>query len=175
MLSEPTLFVDFDGVLHPFGELVFDEQFRYSGNPRLFCWAPILDQLLRPHPEVRVIVSSDWRRYFDDDNLIKLLGPLGVRFIGVVQSYQASRAEEILIEVQRRALTAWLAIDDHPSVVHACAHEPRFIGCASDSGLSAVTVQNELRTKLALLVPSNPTAATEPEHQAGMTRRPTAS
>ncbi|GAB3630344.1 hypothetical protein PTE30175_03584 [Pandoraea terrae] len=151
MVRLPTLFVDFDGVLHPFGEPIFDEHCRYLGNPVLFCWAPILDQLLAPYPDVRVIVSSDWRRIFDDANLIKLLGPLGPRFVGVVQSYQSTRAEEILAEARRRALVEWLAIDDHPSVAQASVSERRFIACAPDSGISASSVQTELRTKLAAL------------------------
>jgi hypothetical protein len=34
---------------------------------------------------IRIIVSSDWRRLFDDATLIRLLAPLATRFVGVVE------------------------------------------------------------------------------------------
>jgi hypothetical protein len=91
MQSDPSakpqlLFLDFDGVLHPVGERAFDENFRLIANPGLFVWRPILEQILVPFPSVRIVVSSDWRRLFDDENLIRLLGPLGNRFAGVVET-----------------------------------------------------------------------------------------
>ena len=101
------------------------------------------------HPGVRIIVSSDWQRLFDDDKLTRLLGPtLGPRFMGVVESRGASRADEIYAEVSRRGLTTWLAIDDHPTVAAASKHDKRFVVCAADTGLSDPEVQRELREKL---------------------------
>lgn len=151
MQRTPVLFVDFDGVLHPFGEPAFDEDFRLVHNPRLFCWRSILENILLPHQSVRIIVSSDWRRLFDDENLVRLLGPhLGPRFIGVVESYRTARSEEIYAEALRRELQFWLALDDHPTVVMARrVGDKRFIACASDTGLSNSRVQHELAQKLA--------------------------
>ncbi|WP_256095067.1 HAD domain-containing protein [Paraburkholderia nodosa] len=76
----PVLFLDFDGVLHAYDELALDDNFRLIENPNLFMWCPVLERILAPFPEVRIVVSSDWRRLFDDAALIKLLGPLGARF-----------------------------------------------------------------------------------------------
>ncbi|MGU7776371.1 HAD domain-containing protein [Burkholderia sp. MR1-5-21] len=147
--KSPLLFLDFDGVLHPYGTRVFDENYRWANNPELFCWLPILHEILAPHPTVKIVVSSDWRGLFDDENLIRLLGPVGDRFDGVTTTGGGPRSAEILEEVSRRKSSTWLAIDDHPSVVDASAQEQRFIACAPDSGLSAPTVQATLRARLA--------------------------
>jgi len=149
IVGTQVLFLDFDGVLHPVGEPALDEDFRLIGNPGLFVWRPILRELLAPHPAVRVIISSDSRRLFDDAALMRLLGPLAGRFLGVVESRGSCRSEEILSEVRRRAITHWLAIDDHPSVVAAQAEEPRFIACAPTSGLSDIAIQQRLSGMLA--------------------------
>jgi len=145
------LFLDFDGVLHPVGEEALDADFRLIANPALFCWRHILADALAPYPSVRIVVSSDWRRLFDDENLARLLGPaLGPRVIGAVANVEASRAGEVLAEAARRQLVHWLAIDDHPSVRAARkAGDARFIACSSATGLSNVCVQNELKRKLA--------------------------
>jgi hypothetical protein len=148
--NPPLLFLDFDGVLHPVGERALDENFRLIANPGLFVWRPMLEQILEPFPAVRIVVSSDWRRLFDDENLVRLLGPLGNRFAGVVETYGSSRAAEIRTEASRRKTSNWLAIDDHPSVVAAGKSDGRFLACSPDTGLSDVGVQQVLRRKLAI-------------------------
>ncbi|PTB30626.1 hypothetical protein C9I56_01660 [Paraburkholderia caribensis] len=120
-------------------------------DPGLFVWRPILERLLAPYPMIGIIVSSDWRRLFDDATLIRLLGPLATRFVGVVESYGTSRSEEILAEVKRRGLNGWLALDDHPSVNVAQARDPRFIACEPATGVSAVDVQRTLSERLTTL------------------------
>ncbi|MEC5405995.1 HAD domain-containing protein [Paraburkholderia sp. MPAMCS5] len=155
MAGIPVLFLDFDGVLHPVREPALDEDFRLIENPGLFVWRPILEALLAEHPAVRIIVSSDWRRLFDDATLMQLPGPLDNRFVGDLESYGSCRSEEILMEVRRSKLVHWLAIDDHPSVVSAQAEERGFIACASAHGLSDEAVQRALREMLPPL-PDNP-------------------
>lgn len=148
----PVLFLDFDGVMHAVGEPAFNENFQLLSNPSLFCWRPILEEILYPHTGVRIIVSSDWRRLFDDDNLARLLGPaLGPRFLGAVETFKESRAAEILAEATRRRLNNWLALDDHPSVLRASKKDKRFIACPSEVGLSSLNVQAQLRSRLANL------------------------
>ena len=153
MENPPILFLDFDGVLHPFGEAAVDENYRLLPNPRLFCWRSILEDLLAPYPAVKIIVSSDWRRLFDQASLSVLLGEqLAERLVGVVEVDKESRAEEILAEAARRELRRWLAIDDHPSVVDArYAGDVRFVVCTSETGLGNPAVQRELGQRLAEL------------------------
>lgn len=147
-MSHPVLFLDFDGVLHAHDEPALDDNFRLLQNPNLFRWCPVLELLLEPFPDVRIVVSSDWRRWFDDAALIELLGPLGERFAGVVEGYGPTRAAEILTEVRRRSIVRWLALDDHPSVAEAAKENPRFIACAGHTGVAARDVQQALRRAL---------------------------
>ena len=142
------LFLDFDGVLHALGESAFDENFKWIHNPNLFQWIPILDRILEPYPDVRIIVSSDWRCLLDDENLKHVLGPLGPRFEGVVEGRVFSRAEEIRSEVKRRKIHHWLAIDDHQTVAQAGRSDDHFVVCNSSKGLSQHSTQEELKRKL---------------------------
>jgi len=152
-LSFIVLYIDFDGVLHELGQEAFDEQFNLVRNENLFCWRSILEDLLEPHPSIRIVVSSDWRRLCGDEALRQVLGrDLGQRFVGVVEIYNSSRATEILADASRRKLDYWLAVDDHASVHEARRQgDQRFVGCSSETGLSAPSVQREIRQKLARL------------------------
>jgi hypothetical protein len=164
-MRHPVLFLDFDGVLHADDEPALDDNFRLIQNPNLFMWCPVLEQILAPFPEVRIVVSSDWRRLFDDAALIELLGPLGARFAGVVEGYGPTRAAEILAEVQRRSITHWLALDDHPSVVEAAREDPRFIATSGRTGVASAGVQQALRQALEALRKGG--ASLHPQGRAG--------
>ncbi|HSD40029.1 MAG TPA: HAD domain-containing protein [Rhodocyclaceae bacterium] len=150
---EPTiLFLDFDGVLHDSCEAVFDEYGRVQlDNPGLFEHVPLLADALAPHPSIRIIVSSNWQRLFSDATLVRLLGPLGSRFVDVTEMRAGTRSEAILRSVQRRGLTAWLALDDDESVVEASRTDVRFIACPSDAGISDIVALNTLKARLAML------------------------
>jgi hypothetical protein len=144
------LFLDFDGVLHPFTTEAFDDDLQLLRNPALFCWLPVLADLLRPYPSVKIIVSSDWRRLYGDSALAKLLGnELGPRFDGVTATCGADRAKEIREEVARRQLERWIALDDHPSVRAARKRDKHFIWCDPTTGVNAPDVQKEMARKLA--------------------------
>lgn len=149
MSQNCTLFLDFDGVLHSEDDAQLDAGGKLIPNPRLFIWRPVLVEILAPYPDVEIIVSSDWRRVLDDDELRRMLGPLGERFKGVVESFGRSRAGQILVEVRQRKLTDWLAIDDHPTVARESRRDPRFIPCNPVTGLSDPDVQMKLREALA--------------------------
>lgn len=153
-MNDLVLFLDFDGVLHPLGEPALGDNFELLPNPDLFCWRHHLESVLAPYPDVRIMVSSDWRRLFDDAKLVELLGPvLASRFAGVVEVNRPSRAEEVLAEADRRGLRCWLALDDHTSVKAAAeAGDDRFIVCRPDSGLSDPAVKALLACRLAELL-----------------------
>jgi len=152
----PALYVDFDGVMHPVGAAVLNENSQLIPNPRLFCWRPYLEEALASHPEVKIVVSSDWRKLFSDEALMQFLGPhLGPRFVGVVELYTGCRAEEILADATRRGFTKWLAIDDHETVRTASKHDARFIACTPEGGLSSPAVQRALKLKLAKMIRAN--------------------
>ncbi|MEJ2795771.1 HAD domain-containing protein [Iodobacter sp. LRB] len=145
------LYLDFDGVLHADGEPAIDESGRLCQNPNLFCWLKNLEEVLDDFPEVRIIVSSDWRRLFDDETLIKLLGNLGWRFYGVVECTISDRYTEILQDATTRKIEYWLALDDHKAVKAAMAKDNRLIFCLPEKGISAFEQQQELRQKIKFL------------------------
>jgi hypothetical protein len=134
--------------LHPVGTPALSEDFKLLNNPELFSFLPVLEMVLAPYDDVRVIVSSDWRRLFDDAALVRLLGNVGERFFGVVEHYNIVRAVEIQAEADRRKLARWNAVDDHPSVVHAARNDWRFVPTQPSLGLSDVVAQARLRVAL---------------------------
>jgi hypothetical protein len=106
------------------------------------------DALPAEHPAVQIIVRSGWHRLFDREKLMRLLGSLGNRFVGFMESYGSFRSEEILIQDRRRNLVRWLAVADHSSVVSAPAEVRLFIACASACVLSVEAVQRALMQML---------------------------
>lgn len=146
------LYLDFDGVLHPLDTPALGANGQLLDNPDLFCWLPILADLLAPHPTVKIIVSSDWRRLFDDDALTRLLGPLGPRFAGITETIDRNRANEILHDATRRGIENWIALDDHDTVRIAAAQDPRYIWLRETLGLSEPTAQQQLQRALKKLL-----------------------
>lgn len=150
-VAPPVLFLDFDGVLHGAQEAALDEDCRVVlDNPRLFEHVPLLAAELAPYPDMRIVVSSDWQRLFDDASLVRLLGPLGPRFVGATNIRAETRAHAILRCAERLMLTRWLALDDHESVVEASRTDLRFIACPPGLGISDFRVLKTLRTRLAM-------------------------
>jgi len=78
-MSPITLFLDFDGVLHP--EPCFDRS-------RLFCQLPVLEAVLRDFPEVDIVISSSWRELLHLDDLKSLFsGDIAWRIVGVTPRF----------------------------------------------------------------------------------------
>ena len=110
------IFLDFDGVLHPFFPLPdnTDEQNAH------FCDVPALAGVLARHPDVKVVVTSSWRNKYDIPELKKLLGPVvGARVVGKTPSVQSSnspgaRAREIemYLAASDDPTQLWVALDD---------------------------------------------------------------
>jgi len=150
-----TLFLDFDGVLHPPGTHSSIDYLR-TRDARLFIWLPTLSQILAPYPEVQIIVSSDWRTTNDDEDLRQILGPLGPRFAGITDGFsEESRVAEILELVEMRGLTRWVALDDHPSVRVASETDARFLWCSPERGISDPQVQRALQARLSVSAATN--------------------
>ncbi|WP_342617552.1 HAD domain-containing protein [Rhodoferax sp. GW822-FHT02A01] len=114
------LFLDFDGVLHP------DPCDRRDW----FCQLPLLENVLRQHPHVDVVISSSWRY---DHSLEQLRGTfaedLRSRIVGVTPTDARPQVEDWMpqallpshhreiecrkwLQRYRSTQTHWLAIDD---------------------------------------------------------------
>ena len=140
------LFLDFDGVLHPVG-CPHDEH---------FCQRPRFESVMRQFPEVRIVISSSWRRIYKSDWLrSRFSRDIAERIIGTTQLWvpdePQNRYQEILAFVAKNRLqdTSWLALDD--AVEDFPADFPNLIPCDGWLGLTEETVVL-LESRLAGLV-----------------------
>lgn len=97
------LFLDFDGVLHPYTP--------YVEVPK-FCWLHVLDKLLSTHKDVRICVHSTWRYEYRDEELRELLGSLGDRFFGSTPRGPREQAIQSVLQANKAQLKDYLVLDD---------------------------------------------------------------
>ena len=159
------LYLDFDGVLHhesvmrsPRGRIYLSAPDGYS----LFQHVGLLEDLLAPYPEVRIVLSTSWVRVLRFSRALKRLPPsLQTRVIGATYHTEMHegafarlpRAQQILDDVERRQPSGWLALDDDycdwPS-----AHRERLVRTDPREGISAPEVLAECKAKLKRLAGS---------------------
>ena len=124
--GELLLYLDFDGVLHPervwwhptVGPYLSD-----PGEDKLFQHATLLERLLAPYPDVRIILSTTWVRHYGVAKSAKELRPaLRQRVIGATFHNRMNqeafamtpRGQQVWSDVQKRKPRDWLALDDCP-------------------------------------------------------------
>lgn len=56
------LFLDYDGVLHPDAAYLVRGRPELRAEGELFMWAPILEEILAPYPQVQLVLSTSWVR-----------------------------------------------------------------------------------------------------------------
>jgi len=102
------LFLDFDGVLHPFD--------RPDG---VFTLLADFERVMRDYPGVDIVISSAWRETHTVDELRQLFSPdIAQRIIGATPVFfdpqPHVRESEILdwLHSAGRSGEAWIAIDD---------------------------------------------------------------
>ena len=105
------IFLDYDGVLHDYGSTTQD----------LFRHAPRFAAVLRDHPNIEVVVSSDWRKdagsvaelaaYFAVDVRHRFVGRTGIDS-GATQLRRRERECWQWLCVHGREHERWIAIDD---------------------------------------------------------------
>ena len=114
-MTRRTLFLDFDGVLHP--SLASEE-----GH---FCRMPLLEAALRDR-EVEIVVSSSWRFHHDWPLLLEFFPPTLRAHVrghtGEPVTGRHARWHEILAYREKHALLDWRALDDSAfEFPHNCA------------------------------------------------------
>lgn len=120
MITDPVLYLDFDGVLHPADIRVLpaDRQPRVyvRGQPTdlpLFEHLPLLEQLLKPYPQLRIILATSWVREFGYEYALEqLTSSLRERVIGATLYPALARYYCIQIDAEERGIDRWLALDD---------------------------------------------------------------
>lgn len=109
------IFMDFDGVTHPWGEI---EDFRSL---------PLIEDVIREFDEARVVISSDWRMSFSLSRLVGRFSPdIRARVVGASPHLIPKSGPELHGLREREALlwlgqhvpdverAAWCALDDAP-------------------------------------------------------------
>jgi hypothetical protein len=107
------LFLDIDGVLHPDPAKAEDA----------FCQRHLLWQVLIARPQLRVVISSDWRLHHSLPKLADWIAKgsgeaLTPRIVGITPVLQGARHEyrgrekECLAWREQNAPESWLALDD---------------------------------------------------------------
>jgi hypothetical protein len=155
------LFVDFDGCLHPDSVYLHPKHGPFLRNaPRhhLFEHAPLLEEVLAPYPQVRIVLSTSWvRRYRGSIARVarRLTPSLQARVIGAAYHSrmdanafgEAPRGVQIWHDVLRRRPAAWLAIDDDDKGWPASCLD-NLVRTDPVLGISEPSVVSELQAKL---------------------------
>jgi hypothetical protein len=114
-MSSLTLFLDFDGVLHP----------EFARRHELFCELPRFERVLRDASDVQIVVSSSWRMSHTLAELQALFSPdIAARIVGHTPPIAEDEPDQYVAfhrEAECRAWMRahcpsgkWLALDDRP-------------------------------------------------------------
>jgi hypothetical protein len=176
-LSEPLLYLDFDGVLHPADVRVTEAEPLqprvYNGAPTdhpLFEHAALLERILMPFTDVKIVLSTSWVRVLGYEYAVQQL-PTGLqaRVIGTIwqgelaQHPPRTRYDAIQSDATARGLTSWLALDDD---LEGWPEEQRYHLIAPNNswrGLGQAGRAEELAEALALLCAGRPLEARLPQ------------
>jgi hypothetical protein len=163
------LYLDFDGVLHHedvcmntkrglfFGGNAQSHGVRNGHTHRLFEHAPLLVELLKPYPDVQIVLSTSWvcwRGYAHARD--RLPAELARRCVGSTfhkhmnreAFQQLARGFQIWLDVERRLPSTWVAVDDdHSDWPDWC--RDRLVRSDDDWGISHPQVRSALRAALA--------------------------
>ena len=157
--GELVLYLDYDGVLHHEDVRWHPRRGVYLNAPpcfTLFQHAPLLEALLEPYPDVRIVLSTSWVRAIGYSRAVKRLPPgLQTRVIGATYHSKMHerafamlpRGVQVLDDVERRAPKDWLALDDDGSG-WAKEHEHRLVLTDERLGLGAPSAADALSSKL---------------------------
>jgi hypothetical protein len=155
------LYLDFDGVLHHQNCLWHPKRGAYlhaSKEYELFQHAELLADLLKPFPEVQIVLSTSWALQYGVTGAAKRLpealqsrvigGTFHSRHMSQTEfQYEKPRGVQVYEDVLRRRPREWLALDDTnegwppESVGH-------FIQTDESEGISAPHVLAEIKKKL---------------------------
>lgn len=142
MSKRTTIFLDFDGVLHPSeylsfkvidGELVVGEDLR-------FCWAGCLLDLIR-QTDTQLVIHSSWRHSYSLEQLRKML-PLGLGERVVAVTVGEGRYGSILDYVEAESVIKYIILDDSGYEFPIECNE--LLLCRESVGLSCLEIQMKL-------------------------------
>ena len=153
-------YLDYDAVLHD-GNVLRNRTrgmtIRTPGRT-FFEWMPILEDLLAPYPDLKIVLSTTWVRELGFNEAKHELSPsLQDRVIGstflhpkiVKADFDTMpRGMQIWGDVERRKPTHWFALDDD-AFGWPARHKAHLIQTSDRLGLSDPAVQEQVRQRLA--------------------------
>jgi hypothetical protein len=163
------LYCDFDAVLHPQSVYVKRRVGPFLWNApghQLFENVLLLEEVLTPYPNVRIVLSTSWvRRYrgsiarvtrrFTPKLRARAIGATFHSAMDAAAFADVPRGMQIWSDVLRRRPVSWLAIDDDDEGWPAwCRH--KLIKTHDVFGISEPSVLAELRSKLESTFGSTP-------------------
>lgn len=140
------LFLDFDGVLHPW----------CCPRSDYFCYLPRLEAVLRDYKDVEIVISSDWRLFFglaqqrkrfSDDLASRVVGQTPSLDDGSLQQDGVRRREALAYLARSGSLNRpWCALDDRMDLWDPV--EPQIIHCQDQFGeREEVLLRRYLKTR----------------------------
>jgi hypothetical protein len=153
-------YLDYDAVLHDGNVLRNRTQGMYIKRPgrTFFEWMPILEDLLAPYPDLKIVLSTTWVRELGfKEAKFELSEPLRDRVIGSIflqpkivnaEFDTMPRGMQILSDVKRRKPSHWFALDDD-AFGWPAQYREHLIQTSDQSGLSDPAVQERVRQRLA--------------------------
>jgi len=127
-----TIFLDFDGVLHPSS----------ATREQLLCRLPALEQSVQGH-ECEIVISSSWRHHHSFESLVQMF-PASLRGRVVADTGESHigkwpRYQEILNYCQINGVSDWVALDD--SFLEFPKSCQELILCNPNTGLGASQIK----------------------------------
>ena len=127
-MNKKTLFLDFDGVLHP----------TLAQPSALFIHGSRLVEALRPYP-VNIVISSSWRFHFSkEEYLAKLPAELAGQVVGATGKAHVgkfARWHEIQQYIKKHRIKEWRALDDSSFEFPSICRE--LIACDGSIGVAS--------------------------------------
>lgn len=160
--ADKVLYLDFDGVLHDDAVYWSPARGIYIKTPgrTLFEWMPILEELLMPYQEVKIVLSTSWVRVKNFEFAKKHLSPaLQTRVVGATYHRREMRGKgfellprgvQVWSDVVRRKPTNWFAIDNDDINWPVWCRD-KLVKTEDRFGLSDPAVQLAVRAMLAQL------------------------
>jgi hypothetical protein len=152
-------YLDYDAVLHDGNVLRNRIKGMHIKTPgrTFFEWMPILDELLAPYPDLKIVLSTTWVRELGfNEAKHELSASLKDRVIGATFLHPnivkaefdtLPRGMQIWGDVQRRKPTHWFALDDD-AFGWPARYRENLIQTSEQAGLSDLAVQERVRQKL---------------------------
>ena len=153
------MYLDFDGVLHHENVWWHARIGPYLQAPeeyKLFQHLPLLESVLAPYPNVKIILSTSWARRYGCSKASKRLGPqLRQRVLDATFERRMNedafmdlpRGQQVWNDVQKRQPEGWLALDDDADGWPP-ESEGHFIQTDKTDGISNPEVLHKLKAAL---------------------------